>query len=55
MVGYRNLDSIGKTLAPILIRRTKDKVLQELPERLDKQFFVPMTPQQMTHHDENGR
>ncbi len=25
----------------------------ELPERLDKHLFVPMTPQQMTHHEEN--
>jgi len=49
VVGYKNLDSIGKTLAPILIRRKKDEVLRELPERLDKYLFVPMTPQQMTH------
>jgi SNF2-related domain/Helicase conserved C-terminal domain len=53
VVGYKNLDSIGKTLAPILIRRKKDEVLHELPERLDKYLFVPMTPQQMTHHEEN--
>ena len=44
---------IGKTLAPILIRRQKDEVLDQLPERLDKNFFVPMTPQQMEHHEEN--
>jgi SNF2 family DNA or RNA helicase len=53
VVGYKNLDSIGKTLAPILIRRKKDEVLRELPERLDKYLFVPMTPQQTTHHEEN--
>ena len=35
------------------IRRTKDEVLKELPERLDKHFFVPMTPEQRTHHEEN--
>ena len=46
VVGYRDLDRIGQTLAPILIRRTKTQVLSELPERLDKNFFVPMTPQQ---------
>ena len=44
---------ISQTLAPILIRRTKDKVLTELPERLEKRFFVPMTEQQMEHHEEN--
>ena len=53
VVGYRDLDRIGKTLAPVLIRRAKSQVLTELPERLDKNFFVPMTPQQQTHHEEN--
>ena len=51
--GYRNLSEIGKTLEPILLRRTKDKVLDQLPERLEKRFFVPMTPQQMDYHEEN--
>jgi superfamily II DNA/RNA helicase len=27
--------------------------LAQLPERLDKNFFVPMTPQQAKHHEEN--
>ncbi len=53
VVGYRHLDRIGTTLAPVLIRRSKSQVLTELPERLDKNFFVPMTPQQQTHHEEN--
>jgi len=53
VVGYRHLDRIGKTLAPVLIRRTKNEVLTELPERLDKNFFVPMTPEQRTHHEEH--
>jgi len=53
VVGYRHLSDISKTLEPILVRRTKDKVLKELPERMEKRFFVPMTPQQMDHHEEN--
>jgi len=53
VVGYRNLDRIGKTLAPILIRRRKAEVLHQLPERLEKRLFVPMTPQQMQHHEDN--
>jgi superfamily II DNA or RNA helicase len=53
VVGYRDLDSIGKTLEPILIRRRKDQVLKQLPGRLDKNFFVAMTPEQMVHHEEN--
>ncbi len=53
VIGYRNLGEIARTLEPILLRRTKQKVLRELPERLDKTFFVPMTPQQQKHHEEN--
>jgi superfamily II DNA or RNA helicase len=53
VVGYRNLDRIGTTLAPVLIRRRKADVLPQLPARLEKRFFVPMTPEQTAHHDDN--
>ena len=53
VIGYTALDTIGKTLAPILIRRQKKQVLDQLPERLDKHLFVAMTPEQMNHHDDN--
>ncbi|HEO72670.1 MAG TPA: ATP-dependent helicase, partial [Candidatus Hydrogenedentes bacterium] len=53
VVGYRNLDGIKESLAPVLIRRRKQEVLRELPERTDKHFFVDMTQQQRTIHDEN--
>ena len=53
VVGYRNLDGIGRSLAPILIRRNKSQVRLQLPERLDKTFFVPMTREQRAHHEEN--
>lgn len=53
VIGYRNLDKIGRTLEPVLIRRTKKQVLKQLPERLDKNYFVPMTAEQMAHHEEN--
>ncbi len=53
VVGYKNLDKISETLQPILVRRTKDKVLKDLPERLEKRFFVPMTEPQAKHHEEN--
>ena len=53
VTGYRRLDEISRTLAPIMIRRRKREVLQ-LPERTDRNMFVPMTPQQARHHDENA-
>lgn len=53
VVGYRDLHRIHRTLAPILIRRTKQEVLNQLPPRMDKNFFVPMTDQQWVPHREN--
>ena len=53
VTGYRNLDAIARTLAPVMIRRRKAEVLPQLPKRIDKNVFVPMTPQQMELHEEN--
>jgi len=53
VIGYRRLDEISRTLDPILVRRTKQEVLKELPERLEKRMFVPMTAEQMRYHEEN--
>lgn len=54
VTGYRDLDRIGFKLAPVLLRRRKSEVLSQLPERVDQTLFVPLTPEQRTHHDENG-
>jgi superfamily II DNA or RNA helicase len=55
VVGYKNLTSITRTLGPIVLRRTKDQVLKELPGRIEKHFFLPMTPEQKGLHDDNGQ
>jgi hypothetical protein len=54
VIGYRALDRIGQTLAPVMLRRRKAEVLTQLPARVDNRIFVPLTPQQRVHHDENG-
>jgi hypothetical protein len=54
VIGYRALDRIQQTLAPVMLRRRKAEVLTQLPERVDHRLFVPLTPQQRVHHDENG-
>lgn len=54
VIGYRALDRIQQTLAPVMLRRRKAEVLTQLPERVDSRLFVPLTPQQRVHHDENG-
>lgn len=53
VVGYRNLDQLGTTLSPILIRRKKDQVLKQLPERIESTVFVPLTDLQRDLHTEN--
>lgn len=37
-----------------MIRRRKNEVLKQLPSRIDKNFLVPMTPEQLIIHEENG-
>lgn len=54
VTGYTGLEKIGQTLAPVMIRRRKSEVLQQLPERTDQNLLVPMTEMQMTYHQENA-
>src|SRR5215213_810013 len=44
--GYRNLDKIREKLAPILLRRTRDEVLTQLPARTDNVVYVEMAEPQ---------
>jgi superfamily II DNA or RNA helicase len=53
VVGYRHLESVRRSLEGVMIRRKKDEVLTQLPGRIDKNFFVIMTKEQRTIHDEN--
>jgi superfamily II DNA or RNA helicase len=46
LIGYRGLDQIHEQLAPILLRRTRQEVLKDLPKRTDQVRHVAMTPQQ---------
>lgn len=48
--GYRNLSEIGQRVAHVMIRRRKADVALQLPARIDKNLFVPMTEQQMEAH-----
>ncbi|MDP3042755.1 MAG: DEAD/DEAH box helicase [Candidatus Omnitrophota bacterium] len=52
-IGYRNLNKLGESLKPILIRRRKEKVLAQLPGRIEKEYFVAMTAGQSAIHEEN--
>ena len=52
VMGYRNLNEIGDRISSRLIRRRKSDVAIQLPERQDKNLFVPMTQKQMDAHEE---
>ena len=47
VTGYRNLHEIGEKMSDIMVRRLKKEVLTQLPERMDKILYVPMTEEQM--------
>ena len=51
-IGYKGLNAVGEQLHDILLRRRKKDVALQLPERMDKILFVPMTEQQQAMHDE---
>ncbi|MBI2820873.1 MAG: SWIM zinc finger family protein [Acidobacteria bacterium] len=50
LVGYRKLDQVREKLAPILLRRRRDEVLEDLPPRTDKVFRVPMMAEQASYY-----
>jgi SNF2 family DNA or RNA helicase len=52
VIGYQNLRKITEMLSDTLIRRTKKEVLAQLPKRIDKNLYVPMTKEQMDVHEE---
>lgn len=52
VIGYKNLNEVGQSLGHLLKRRRKCDVALQLPERMDKNLFVPMTKEQMAIHDE---
>ncbi len=52
VIGYRNLNKISEVLKDILLRRTKAEILHQLPERIDKNYFIDITAEQAEIHDD---
>ena len=50
-VGARNLDTLRERLAPSMLRRVRQEVLDQLPPRTDSVVPLPMTPAQQDEHD----
>ena len=52
VIGYEHLNKINETLRDVLLRRTKNEISDQLPDRLDKNFFVDITREQHEIHEE---
>ena len=52
VIGYKGLNEVGGLVKSILLRRRKTDVSIQLPQRMDKNLFVPMTKEQRTIHEE---
>lgn len=54
-VGYKNLDELHRRIKPILLRRTKEDVEEELPERSVNNYFVTMSREQNNLYAEHSQ
>jgi hypothetical protein len=51
-VGYKNLEELHRRLHPVLLRRLKKDVEEQLPERTVNHYFVKMTAEQQIRYDD---
>ena len=51
VLGYRNLSMLRKRLEPVMIRRDRKIVKDQLPDRITSQIDVAMTEKQIDLHD----
>ncbi|MDD3586354.1 MAG: DEAD/DEAH box helicase [Thermoguttaceae bacterium] len=49
--GYKNLDEVRQQLAPVMLRRTRNSVRLQLPEKTTEIIRIPPTQQQKSLHD----
>ncbi len=52
VLGYRNLSLLRKRLAPVMLRRDRLLVKDQLPDRTVQRIDVSMTPKQVELHDD---
>ena len=51
VLGYRNLSELRRRLAPVMLRRNRSLVRDQLPDRIQQQLDVGMTLEQRELHD----
>lgn len=52
ITGYKNLDDMYKTIKPVYLRRTKDEVLSDLPEKTINNRVIRLNVEQRTAYNE---
>ena len=52
LVGYQHLNEVKDVLGDVLIRRTKKEIEEQLPKRIDKNYFVDVTKEQWEIHED---
>ncbi len=55
VLGYKNLNELRTQLKPILLRRTRDMVMKDLPPRNTQIIHIPPTEEQRALHLANAR
>jgi superfamily II DNA or RNA helicase len=55
VLGYKNLDKLRENLRPILLRRTRESVLAQLPPRTTEVVRIPVTDEQAVMHSAHMR
>ncbi|HSR97030.1 MAG TPA: DEAD/DEAH box helicase [Kofleriaceae bacterium] len=55
VLGYQRLDELRTRLAPVLLRRTRESVAQQLPPRTTEVVRIAPTGEQLEIHDANMR
>jgi len=52
VLGYRNLSELRRRVEPVMLRRDRRLVREQLPERIEQRLDVPMSKRQRDLHDE---
>ena len=52
VLGYRNLSELRRRLAPVMLRRDRRLVRDQLPERIEQRLDLELTPLQRGLHDD---
>jgi SNF2 family DNA or RNA helicase len=55
VLGYKNLDDLRQRLKPVMLRRTRSQVMQDLPPRSTEIRRIPPTDEQLDLHEGHKR